>query len=373
MSCAYWLVILLIISVPAYCSGERSPQDVAEPKIQFLGVGGWLLHWQGEGLLIAPSFTNPALLGIEGYPPLWVESNKSRIDQYMPYAQDVTLLLVGHGHYDHLLDVPWVMSKHTPRAKLYGSNSVAQMLKAMTMRPESEQWTWVDPGRVFSVEECMAKIRPKGGDPNSTVPGDWVYSSGAKIRVMPIESEHAGHIFGIDFVPGEYTTHLEKVPTSVFGWKPGQPLAWLIDLFNEKGELTYRIHYQDSASSPPYGLPPSLRDGKAIDVEILSVASWQQVEHYPDRLLRLTQPRLVLLGHWESFFGSDPYKPTPLRWQKEAAMVRAVRDNVPADTVIRMPNPFAQIAFPKARPGTGNSESSKVPRCVKGLLDSRSP
>jgi hypothetical protein len=106
--------------------------------------------------------------------------------------------------------------QHTPRAKLYGSNSVAHMLKAMTARPENGQWTWVDSGRVFSVQECMAQIRRSGGDSNSTLPGEWVYSSGGKIRVMPIESEHAGGIFGINLVPGEYTTGLGKVATSVF-------------------------------------------------------------------------------------------------------------------------------------------------------------
>lgn len=51
----------------------------------------------------------------------------------------------------------------------------------------------------------------------------------------------------------------------------------------------------------------------------------------------------------------------------EAAMIRAVHDNVPADSVVHMPNPFAEIAFLKAQPGPVNNESSKVPAC--GVLD----
>ncbi|MEX5669996.1 hypothetical protein ABFV57_34680, partial [Pseudomonas neuropathica] len=77
----------------------------------------------GEGLLLAPSFSNPALLNHEGWPPLRVEPNKQRIDKYMPKADDVTMILVGHSHFDHLLDVPRVMEKHAPLAKVYGSHT----------------------------------------------------------------------------------------------------------------------------------------------------------------------------------------------------------------------------------------------------------
>ncbi|MFJ7793838.1 hypothetical protein [Pseudomonas sp. NPDC096950] len=347
---ALWLTVLMTINVSAYSSEDDNleiwrQQGVAEPKIQFLGVGGWLLHWHAEGLLLAPSFSNPAALGIEGLPPLWVEADKKRIDQYMPPASDVTLLLVGHGHYDHLLDVPWVMSRHTPKAKLYGSDSVVHMLKAMADpdRAEDDHWTRVDPARVFSAQKAMATIQT-----NSTRPGEWIYSSGQTIRAMPIQSEHAGHILGIDLVPGEYTADLTEVPTSVFKWKPGQSLAWLIDLLDDQKQPVYRIHYQDSAASPPYGFPPVLSDCKAIDVEILSVGSWQQVDKYPNELLKLTRPRLVLLGHWERFFGNDPGKPESLRWQNEAGMVRAIHDSVPVGTLVRMPAPFAEIALPTA-------------------------
>jgi L-ascorbate metabolism protein UlaG (beta-lactamase superfamily) len=90
--------------------------DLTEPKIEFLGVGGWLLYWKGEGLLLAPSFSNPATLGIVGLPPLTVESDSERIDRHMPDAKKVTMLLVGHAHYDHLLDVAHAVSVQAPNA-----------------------------------------------------------------------------------------------------------------------------------------------------------------------------------------------------------------------------------------------------------------
>ena len=38
-------------------------KEVAPPSLQYLGVAGYLLRWQGEALLFAPSFSNPATLG----------------------------------------------------------------------------------------------------------------------------------------------------------------------------------------------------------------------------------------------------------------------------------------------------------------------
>ena len=35
-------------------------KEVAPPSLQYLGVAGYLLRWQGEALLFAPSFSNPA-------------------------------------------------------------------------------------------------------------------------------------------------------------------------------------------------------------------------------------------------------------------------------------------------------------------------
>ena len=81
-------------------------RQVAPPSLQYLGVGGYLLRWQDEALLFAPSFSNPATLG---QPPLVVKADNARIDELMPRADDVSMLLVGHAHYDHLMDVPRIL------------------------------------------------------------------------------------------------------------------------------------------------------------------------------------------------------------------------------------------------------------------------
>jgi hypothetical protein len=354
---ALWLAVLLIFNACTVGAEDENldtwwAQDLAEPKIQFLGVGGWLVHWRGEGFLLGPSFSNPATL-FKGWPPLMVEADKQRIDTYMRplHIDDVSLLLVGHGHYDHLLDVPWIMRKYATKAIAYGSDTVVHILHAMKdpAKAENEHWTWVDPDRVKSARGYMASVPGCDGARGPAKPGYWITSKGGFIRAMPIQSMHAPHILAYTFGHGNYTEDLTEVPTSVFGWKQGQSMAWLIDLLDEKGRPVYRIHYQDSAAPAPCGILPTWPDTKAVDVEILSVGSWSKATQYPDQLLRATRPRVVLLGHWENFFGNNPHEPEPMKGHHVKKMMEKVKavvgEQTPGATVY-LPKPFAEIALP---------------------------
>ncbi|QBF27300.1 MBL fold metallo-hydrolase [Pseudomonas tructae] len=341
------LILALLLSACTYLPSARqltvsNQQSLPEPKLQYLGVGGWLIHWRGEGLLLAPSFSNPGSLGIRGVPPLRVRANPQRIDALMPPARDVTMLLVGHAHYDHLLDVPRIMHIHTPKARVYGSQTMGHILHAAK----------VDASRITSptTEEIADPYQPSQR-------GTWFYSNGqtvkdgtrpskptpGMIRAMPIRSEHAGHALGINFIQGQYDDDLDTLPKGLFGWRLGEvTLAWLIDLLDENGKPVYRIHYQDSAAKPPLGFPPLIADGKSIDVEILCAASWDQVRNYPAALLRITRPRTLVLGHWENFFASNPYEPArTIPLQGYQGLLDQLTGYPPL-----IPEPFSQIPLP---------------------------
>lgn len=345
------ILMIVLLMLIGGCAQDPKKQGLdvseqhrlAEPKIEFLGVGGWLLHWRGEGLLLAPSFSNPSLFGLPGIPPLWVAADEQKIDRLMPQASDVTMLLVGHGHYDHLLDVPWIMQTRTPEAFVYGSTSVAHMLRGM-----------MDPMKIVDAQPAMATFKDPAHPAAPLQIGQWIYSRGTHLRAMPIQSEHAGHVLGINLIPGSYYADLAETPLSLWRWKPGQTMAWLIDLLDDDGRTVYRLHYQDSAATPPYGFPPVIQDGKGIDVEILCVGSWIQVDHYPQQLLEWTKPRMVLLGHWEDFFGNDPLHPQTLGGQDERSMVAVVRSTVGPGVPVYMPAPLSEIALPPPQPSHGN-------------------
>ncbi|KAA5841247.1 MBL fold metallo-hydrolase [Pseudomonas chlororaphis] len=295
--------------------------------------------------MLAPSFSNPASFNIKGFPPLTVSTNREKIRRYMPPASKVTMLLAGHAHYDHLLDVADVVRTKTPNAVVYGSETVDYLLQA-----DKPPIATVVPGR--------AQIS-NHKDPSWR--GTWFYSSGqsirdgenpmhlaggppkGKIRAMPVNSMHAPHIFGINLLPGAYDDPLEDVPTSVFDWKLGhKTLAWVIDLLGDDGKPVYRIHYQDSAATPPWGFPPLISDSKSFDVVILCAASWDEVSYYPTGLLRATRPRLVLLGHWENFFGNDleePAETIPL--QDYGGLIQQLDGYQHV-----VPEPFSEVSLP---------------------------
>lgn len=329
------LPTLLVLLCLAGCAKDVADVDLpytrehlAEPKLTFLGVGGWLVRWRGQALLFSPSFSNPS------FPPLLVSANPEKIDQFMPEAKDVSVLLIGHSHYDHLLDVPWIMQKHTPNATAYGPETAGHILAAV--KP---------PLKFVNVEPQMAPVtcESKGVGCRAARMGTWI--SSGPFRFMPLESHHAPHFMGIDFLPGAYHEDLDRLPRTVFGWREGTTLAWLVDLVGEDGRTVYRLHYQDSASTPPMGFPPILLDDKRVDVEILCAASWNQVKQYPNALLNVTRPRLLALGHWEDFFGNTPPDPHVLRAQKEAELYAYIKKYAPNLKVV-VPYPLTDVPLP---------------------------
>lgn len=302
--------------------------QVAEPKLEFLGVAGVLIHWRGEGVLFDPFFSRPTIPEL-----FWLSPDTDEIDRRMPPAADVTMLLLGHAHYDHALDVAWVMQKHTPQAITYGSTSAVHMLRAQ-----------IPKDRLVDAQPQMATLGDTATPVMQAKDNGWFYTRERHIRAMPIQSMHAPNPL-TPLMSGAYTEDLTQLPRGFWNWKQGQTLAWLVDLLGEDGKPAYRIHYQDSASDAPYGFPPVLKDDKPVDVEILPVASFQNASHYPEGLLTLTQPRLVVLVHWEDFVGGTPDNPKILRQQKDVgSFIERVQRAAPNARVV-MPRPLSEVAL----------------------------
>jgi len=326
------LVLVCLSGCAKDLTGIETSHDtnLAEPKITYLGVGGWLLNWKNEGLLFAPSFSNP------GFPPLLVRPNPTRIDAHMPLVPQVGVLLIGHAHYDHLLDVPHIMQHQARNATAYGNATVGHTLAAVKDPPL----------RFVNVEPKMVRVHCRTPECYLADPeAQWTYDG--HFRFMAIQSQHAPHIAGLDLLKGSYYEDLETLPTYVRNWKEGTTLAFLVDLLDDDLKTPiYRIHYQDSASNPPYGFPPLMPDGKSVDVVIMCGASTDQVVGYPDALLRYLHPRRLLIGHWEDFFDNDLNKPPRLlRGQREGDMLDRISRDFPKLEKF-MPYPLTEVALP---------------------------
>ncbi len=275
--------------------GEKS--KFASVELQYLGVGGWLMSWRGHRILTAPFFSNPSLI-TTGFGR--IQCRTELVDRFLPDISDVTSILAGHSHYDHLLDIPYILRAHAPKATIYGNATMRHILTAAV----SEE-------RLFVVDELA-------GD--HVKMGIWKRFPEMPIRFMPLRSEHAPHFFGIKLYCGNVNYDLQRLPDRASGWKEGQTFAFLIDFLNEDDSVALRLHYQDAASTPPLGFPPSNINGDPpIDVSITCLASFQQVNGYPERLLQYLQPTHVFAGHWEDFFRPQtlPVRVVPLSDARE--------------------------------------------------------
>jgi hypothetical protein len=234
----------------------------------YLGTGGWLIRSGNDAVMTAPMFTNPRVWRL-----LFPMSPSRRVVERqlneLGTLDDVRLLLAGHAHYDHLLDVPLVAPR-LRNATLFGGPTAIHELSS------------VDIAR----EEAVAD-RP---------------ITRGRIRVRPIASEHAAHYRHAKAFFGHVRAD-EPLPRRAWNWLEGETFAFLIDFLDEKENVTFRIYYDDAAHDAPYGYPDeAMIKHSPVDVAILCAASFHNTAAYPKELVDFLQPKHVLVGHWEDFF-----------------------------------------------------------------------
>lgn len=191
---------------------EAEHPGVPRVDIRYLGVGGYLIKWGEDEIMMAPSFSNPDPLSLL----FNTRPNPKIIDRMIPDVSDVDMILVGHAHYDHLLDVPYVMNKYAKKAKVYGSKTMKHLIASQ-----------VPANRIEIIED-------KAG--TAQTPGQWIYNPSGRIRFMAIKSDHApnaslhgviktawGNDYEWDWLfnvsEGSYDKDLDRMPLSAFEWK----------------------------------------------------------------------------------------------------------------------------------------------------------
>jgi hypothetical protein len=297
-------------------------------EIRYLGSGGQLIRRGSTAIMTAPFFSNPSLLRVAAGR---ISPNFARIDAAAEKIideggrlDDVQAILVGHAHYDHLMDVPHVWREYTPQAKIFGSVTAKHILRGFDV-----------PSDRIETLNAVASSR--------WTPGRWITLG--DVRFMAIESEHAPHAFGIKIMGGEIREDLSRPPRRASGYKEGQTLAFLIDFLDPDGSVAFRIHYQDSASNAPLGHPPTLHGDAArrADVAILCAASFSQVKGYPEGILRAVDASYIVLGHWENFFISQEKPPRPVALTDVEEFIARIEHVLPDSARWVLPKPHAVL------------------------------
>lgn len=327
---------------PLPCCGDEYQQTL---QIKYLGVGGFVLQRGHDVILTAPFFSNPSLLRVGlSTLGLWpIQADPQQIKAFLPSMAEVAGILVGHAHYDHLMDIPYIAQGRTPQARIYGSITMKNILSAVLS------------------EERLVALDAEAADPHGA-PGRWQPVIKERIRIMAVKSAHAPHRcllgsrFCVKLFQGMVEEPLHTLPRTAWGWKEGQTFAYLIDFLDAHGAIAFRIHYQDAASPPSYGFPPQLppHDQKRVDVAILCVPGYREVQEYPEKLIRAIQPRLVVLAHWENFFRSLTGDPEDLQVVPGGTdpneFITRLQTALPDDAEWILPRPGSWMRFPSLKP-----------------------
>lgn len=310
------------------------PLQSGQFVFQFTGAGGFYLGDASIAILVDPFFSNPGLWKVVSLREL--QSDTATIDRHLPPVDKVRALLVGHGHYDHAMDIPYVFSKLPQEARLLGSETLNNQVASS-----------VPPLRRVNVEPAMAKDL-KGGS--------WIFVT-PRLRVMPIASEHSPHVGRWVFAGGKMRDALDQLPADSLDWKAGKTISYLVDFLDDGGRVNYRVFVQTSSSNPPKGIPPPevLADGYSVNVAVICAANYTSVDEYPETLLAALKPREVVIVHWEKFWEAwQANMATPLPGLDLEELHHRIRSAAPQASV-HLPQRGAQFLLNAAQPTGGHA------------------
>jgi L-ascorbate metabolism protein UlaG (beta-lactamase superfamily) len=316
---AFVLVAAMVLAgcghvIPADLTGTGVPFDFAQHtchpnkdanagkvEVRTHGSGGALIRWRGQSLLLGASFSNPGLL--RAY--FWRgHGNDALVHDALHGDENVLAIFAGHSHYDHIGDLPAV-ARRLPGVKIYLNES----------------------GRNIAHGEDLDVQPIQKGKPIPV---------GSAFRVTAVASGHAPQLCPWNHFPCTYAAGgVEKARTAPMSrqrlrtMRGGETLAFDIELLGEHGETRFRIYYNDSSPSSPLG-----QTAGPFDLAILTMAQWRWVRDYPRDLLRVLQPRHVLVSHWDYFFQPTTENSKFVPRLNAAGYLRIVKEVVPEDDVM---------------------------------------
>ncbi len=263
------LVALVAVALSA-CGSSGSavrPGGSARPgasgvSVRWFGTNAWAISFDSKTILIDPWLTRFPTGTYATARPRSVEPPQLTVDptKIDPYVDGADLILVTHGHFDHMADVPYLAAK--TGAPVLGTVSHVNMLRALDV--PARQLTTVSGGRHLTYDgytvDVFTSLHSLGPDGKVPFPGT-----------------------RLDGPPPR--------PRTVADLVEGGSLAYQITIANR-----FRIFVLGSANFDEKALA-----GLHPDLAIVAAGGGDQRD-FAQRLMRvLDHPARVVPAHWDDF------------------------------------------------------------------------
>jgi L-ascorbate metabolism protein UlaG (beta-lactamase superfamily) len=243
----------------AIAFGPEALRTSAQPtlRLRWLGTAGFELACEGRRLLIDPYLSRPSLgMCLKGA----LRPDRDIIHHYVPAAD---VIVVGHTHFDHALDVPAIV--HHTGATVVGSRSAMALCRS---------------AGILGTQLCEV-------EPSATAT--------AAVRFGPFElecarSDHAPIAAGRIPFPGEIDD-AQGLPLYAHQYRCGTVLRTTVRVAGRK-----IVHLGSAA------MPEASPATERADLVLLCVSGWHASTDLPERAVRQLAPRAALLSHWDNFF-----------------------------------------------------------------------
>jgi hypothetical protein len=277
---------------PAYPAQAAAPTQ-GSVKVQYLGVGGYLVQRGEDVVLLGPQYSNPSIVEVTFEHQ--IRTDRAFVEQMLPADADkAAAIVIGHAHYDHLMDTPYIANARARGAKVYGSATMKNLI-----------------GSEVAVDR-LVDVGPSAAARTPMAIND-------RVRLWSIPSKHSDQtrlkswLLGVD-VPlhnwrGTVTEPMTRLPATASEWPEGEVYSYVLDFMDAAGKtVEFRIYYQDAGTSEPFGYPfgdHAPTDSRPVDVTLISAGDEQNMTNHPKGIIAATKPRFAVVGHWESFFESQ--------------------------------------------------------------------
>lgn len=236
----------------------RKPLELVQGlELEWLGVAGYRLSYEGQTIYIDPYLTRVPLSSVFRRTPALADPGLH--ERFLRPSGRVLGVLVGHTHFDHAIDVPAIARRHECAA--YGSSS---LLNLMRLHGLGERAVEVEPNRRYEL---------------------------GPFTVTFVPSVHSKLLLGLA-VPfdGELTCeHLEALSPSAY--KCGQ--VWGVHV--EVAGMTF--YHQGSAN-----LIEEALQHRPVDVFLAGIAGRSFTRDYWARILPRLEPQTIVASHFDDFF-----------------------------------------------------------------------